>query len=57
MSEVPSPGGASLPLSVELRVDAACRRFEAAWREGRRPRPEDFLGAAEGRSGRPWCAS
>jgi serine/threonine protein kinase len=29
-----------------LRLDAACDRFEAAWKEGRRPRIEDFLGEA-----------
>jgi serine/threonine protein kinase len=35
-------------LSVELRVDAACRRFEAAWKAGEQPRPEDFLRGWEG---------
>jgi hypothetical protein len=39
-------GSAALPLALERRVDAACRRFEAAWREGARPRLEDYL--AEG---------
>jgi hypothetical protein len=33
---------------VAARVDAACDRFEADWRAGRRPRPEDHLGAAAG---------
>ena len=42
MSGVPPAGVASLPLSVELRVDAACRRFEAAWKAGQRPRLEEF---------------
>jgi hypothetical protein len=40
----------SLPLSVELRVDAVCQAFEAAWKAagdgGIRPRIEDYLGAA-----------
>ena len=26
-----------------LRLDAACDRFEVAWRQGRRPRIEDYL--------------
>src|SRR5262245_9226486 len=30
-------------LSRAGRVDAACDRFEAAWRGGERPRIEDFL--------------
>jgi eukaryotic-like serine/threonine-protein kinase len=29
-----------------LRLDAACDRFEAAWKKGQRPRIEDFLGEA-----------
>ena len=28
------------------RIDQACSRFEEAWEAGRRPRPEDYLGAA-----------
>jgi serine/threonine-protein kinase len=35
----------SLPLSVAKRVEAACNRFEQSWREGRRPRIEDWLAA------------
>src|SRR5207302_1676965 len=35
-----------LPLSVAERVDAACDRFEAEWRAGRRPRVEDYVAAA-----------
>jgi tetratricopeptide (TPR) repeat protein len=31
------------PLSLIRRVDAVCCRFERAWREGGRPRVEDFL--------------
>ena len=30
--------------SIGSEVDAACDRFEAAWRAGDRPRIEDFLG-------------
>jgi serine/threonine protein kinase len=37
------PGRAALALPLERQVDAVCRRFEAAWRAGRRPRLEDFL--------------
>jgi serine/threonine-protein kinase len=36
-------GSAALPLSLERRVNAACRRFEAAWRAGARPPIEDYL--------------
>jgi hypothetical protein len=40
----------SLPVSVELRIDAVCQVFEAAWQAagngGIRPRIEDYLGAA-----------
>src|SRR5262249_55133095 len=38
----------SLPVSVQLRLEEVCTRFEAAWQAGQRPRLEDFLGAAEG---------
>jgi tetratricopeptide (TPR) repeat protein len=41
----------AVPLSVELRVDAACRTFEAAWQAagdgGTRPRIEDYLATAD----------
>ncbi len=33
-----------LPLAAKRRIDAACQRFEAAWRTGR-PRLEDFCAA------------
>jgi hypothetical protein len=36
----------ALPAEVQLRVDAACDRFEAAWRTGQRPRIEDYLDQA-----------
>jgi hypothetical protein len=37
------PGSAALTLSLERQVNAACDRFEAAWRAGGRPRLEDYL--------------
>lgn len=39
----PTPGSS---LSAARRINAACERFEAAWRGGGRPRIEDALGAA-----------
>ena len=38
----------SLPLTMEMRLDAACRRFEAACKAGQAPRIEEQLGAATG---------
>jgi hypothetical protein len=35
------------PDSPVHRIDAACDRFEAAWRAGRQPRIEDFLAGAD----------
>src|SRR5262249_48851925 len=41
----------SLSLSTEEHIDAVCRRFEAAWKAGERPRLEDYLaGTAEPQS-------
>jgi hypothetical protein len=41
----------SWPLALELRIDAACQAFEAAWlaaaRGGARPRIEDYLAAGD----------
>jgi WD40 repeat protein/thiol-disulfide isomerase/thioredoxin len=41
----------SWPLSLELRIDAVCRAFEAAWKgagtSGTRPRLEDYLVAED----------
>ena len=34
---------AGLPVADMQRIDAACDRFEAAWRAGERPRIEAFL--------------
>src|SRR4051794_24828067 len=39
-------GDALRPDSSTDRIDAACDRFEAAWREGRDPRIEQWVGAA-----------
>jgi serine/threonine protein kinase len=33
----------SLKLAVDQRVDAACYRFERAWRSGQRPRLEEYV--------------
>jgi tetratricopeptide (TPR) repeat protein len=43
MSTKSDAGSAGLTLRLERQVNAACRRFEAAWRAGARPRLEDFL--------------
>jgi WD40 repeat protein len=43
MSDVPWPGNESLPLTMAQRVDAACNRFERAWKAGHRPVIEDCL--------------
>ena len=47
MNEEEVSGIDSLALSAALRVDAVCRRFEAAWRAGEQPRLEDYLAPAE----------
>jgi serine/threonine protein kinase/WD40 repeat protein len=36
----------SLPAAAAHHIDQVCDRFEAAWKEGRRPRLEEFLGDA-----------
>jgi serine/threonine-protein kinase len=46
------PSEESLPLSLELRIEAECTRFEAAWKGaaasgGPQPRIEDYLPAVE----------
>ena len=44
-----SPIGDSLPSpSLEGLIDRACDRFEAAWKAGRRPSIEEFLGEVAG---------
>jgi serine/threonine protein kinase len=42
MSDSPPPEDASL--SQQREIDQVCRRFEAAWQSGQRPRIEDYLG-------------
>jgi hypothetical protein len=38
----------ALTLDAVERIDDACDRFEAAWKEGKRPRLEDYLIAEPG---------
>jgi hypothetical protein len=38
----------SLPLTVRMRIDEVCMRFEAAWQNSPAPPLEGYLGAAEG---------
>jgi hypothetical protein len=44
MSDVPPRGEGPPPLSLGLRIEPACDRFELAWQAGQRPRIEDYLG-------------
>jgi tetratricopeptide (TPR) repeat protein len=44
MNAPEGPGGDSLGLSAERRIDAVCRRFEDAWKAGASPAAEAFLG-------------
>jgi serine/threonine-protein kinase len=43
MSDRPSHNLDGLDIDLARRIDAACRRFEADWREGKQPRAEDYL--------------
>ncbi len=43
MSEQPGHDLEGLDVDLGRRVDAVCRRFEADWGQGRRPRIEDYL--------------
>jgi len=43
MSDRPSQNLSGLDIDLARRVDEVCRRFEAHWREGHRPRVEDSL--------------
>ena len=45
-NDVPPVDDERLPDSAARRIDAACDRFEAAWRGGQAPRIEDFLDLA-----------
>jgi len=47
MNDVPPSDSDAVPLSVELRVDRACTRFEAAWQAGQQPRIEEYLAGVE----------
>ncbi len=46
-ADVSMAGDGRRPDSPVRRIDAACDRFEAAWRAGREARIEDFLDQAE----------
>ena len=48
MREANPPDGGTLPTAADARIDALCDRFEDAWRQGGRPRLEDFLPAVPG---------
>jgi eukaryotic-like serine/threonine-protein kinase len=43
MTEKPGTNLEALPRSLLLHAEQVCRRFEAAWRSGGRPRLEDYL--------------
>ncbi len=43
MSEHLSDHLSGLDVDVIRHIDAACRRFEGDWREGRQPSVEDYL--------------
>jgi WD40 repeat protein len=48
MGNVPARGIDDLPPTQALHAEQVCRRFEAAWKAGQRPRIEDYLeGTAE----------
>ncbi len=42
--------GESSHVALARQIDAVCRRFETDWREGRRPRIEDYFEAQTGRA-------
>jgi serine/threonine-protein kinase len=48
VSEANPPEGGTLPTAADARIDAVCDRFEDVWRQGGRPRLEDFLAGAPG---------
>ena len=43
MSDRPSSHKGALDIDLARRIDEICLRFEAAWREGRQPRIDDYL--------------
>ena len=55
--DVPPADYHRCPDSPARRVDAACDRFEVAWRGGHDPRIEDFLDVAAEAERRRCCAS
>jgi eukaryotic-like serine/threonine-protein kinase len=48
MSDIRELSERTLPLPVAQRVNAACNRFELAWKAGQRPDIEDFLEGTDG---------
>jgi serine/threonine-protein kinase len=48
MTAPAGPAPDASPPSLTARVDGVCNQFEAAWKDGRRPRIEDFLGRWDG---------
>jgi hypothetical protein len=52
MNEAPDFDLDDLDVNLGRRLDAVCRRFEAVWREGRRPNIDDYL-ADVPEAGRP----
>ncbi len=44
MEHDPQPDRERLPLEVEQQIDQLSDEFERAWKEGRAPRIEDYLG-------------
>ena len=48
MDDSPLPTTSLLPLPALERIEKVCLRFEAAWKQGDKPRIEDYLGAAQG---------
>ena len=43
MSDRPSQNLNGLDIEIVRRIEEVCRRFETDWRQGRRPRIEDYL--------------
>ena len=48
MSDETDSNGVSLPLAALERIERVCLQFEAAWKEGHKPRIEDYLGEVQG---------
>jgi hypothetical protein len=51
MSDRPSHNLSGLDIELARRIEQVCRQFEADWREGRRPRIEDYP-STQNRQGR-----